>query len=130
VTVCLRSCKTTPRRPLQKTLLHEEGLVHFLDGSFIFSNCSRDCLNANRPALEFLDDRLEDPRVHVIETELVYIEKPKRLACNVTRDCTAGLDLRIIANSAKQSIRNTRRAARSACDLLGALVIDFNFQNL
>mgnify|MGYP000153175735 CR=1 FL=1 len=44
---------------LQKTVLHQEWLVHFLDGLHVFAHCSGHGSNSHRSAVEFLDDCLE-----------------------------------------------------------------------
>src|SRR5215211_1563808 len=109
--ISLRGSKPTTWRSLQEPLLHKERLVHFLDRSLILSNCGGDCLHSNWPALELLDDRLEYARVHVVETELVDVEKPQRILRDRASDCSAGFYLRVIADAAEQTVRNTRRSA-------------------
>src|SRR4029077_1473456 len=63
----------------QKALLHQERLVHLLQRTRILAHGGGDGGEAPRPALELLDDGLQDPAVHVVEAELVYVEPLQRL---------------------------------------------------
>src|SRR5678815_3888801 len=102
MTISKRSRCTTARRSLKKSVLHQERLVHFFDGAFVLANRCRDCLHSDRTALEFLDDRLENARVHVVETELIDIEKLQRFPGDIARDASARFYLGIITDSSQQ----------------------------
>jgi len=86
MTVGLWRRKATARRALQEALLHEERLIHFFDSSFIFADGSSYCLHSNRAAFEFLNDCLENSGIHVVETELIDVEKTERILRYIARD--------------------------------------------
>src|SRR5438046_7695314 len=54
----------------QESLLHQERLVHFLERPGVLPYGGGDGGESHRAAVELLDDRLEDPPVHVVEAEL------------------------------------------------------------
>src|SRR6266545_2660426 len=54
-------------RPGEEPLLHQEWLVHFLQGARVLPDRGGDRLDPDGTALEHLDDRLEDARIHVVE---------------------------------------------------------------
>src|SRR5713101_6959877 len=66
-------------RAREKALLHQEGLVHLLERAGVLAHGGGDGREAYRPALELLDDGLQDPAVHVVEAELVHVEPFERL---------------------------------------------------
>src|SRR2546425_4796828 len=86
------------RRARQEAALHEKRLVHFLQRAGILAHSRRDGGEPDGPALELLDDRLEDAAVHVVEPELVHIEPLERLAGDQGSDLAAGTDLGVVAH--------------------------------
>ena len=79
VAISLRGCDSTAWRPLQKSVLHKEWLIDFFERPYIFSNRRGNSADADRPAVELLYDGLEDPRVHVVEPELIDLEQLQRI---------------------------------------------------
>src|SRR5512143_97136 len=71
VPVRLRRRNATAWRALQESVLDEEGLVHFFDRVRVLADCRADRVESDRTALELLDDRLDDSRVHVVEAERI-----------------------------------------------------------
>src|SRR3954467_11412292 len=69
VTICCGGCTAAPRRACEESLLHQEGLMRLFEWPRIIADSRSDRGHANRSAVELLDDGLENPRVHVIETE-------------------------------------------------------------
>src|SRR6185437_10720001 len=69
VTIRLRGGDATALRALEKAVLDEKGLVHLLDGAFILSSRGGDGPDAGGPAVELLDDGLQDAGIHVIQPE-------------------------------------------------------------
>src|SRR5437588_13080147 len=51
----------------QESLLHQERLVHFLERPGVLPYGGGDGGESHRAPVELLDDRLEDPPVHVVE---------------------------------------------------------------
>src|SRR2546422_9505319 len=66
-------------RTREEALLHEEGLVHFLERARILTHGGGDGGEPDRSSLELLDDGLQDPAVHVVGPELVHVEPLQRL---------------------------------------------------
>ena len=66
------------RSPLEEALLDEVRLVDFLQRPGILAHRHGDGAQPDRAAAEFLDDGREDPRVHVVEAELVHVEPRER----------------------------------------------------
>ena len=62
-------------RALQEAMLHEERLVHLLDRVRVLADRRADRVQSDRAAVELLDDRLENARVHVVEAERVDVEQ-------------------------------------------------------
>src|SRR5712671_3169083 len=58
----------------EEALLHQERLVHFLERARILAHGGGDGGEPDRSTLELLDDGLQDPAVHVVESELVHVE--------------------------------------------------------
>src|SRR2546430_6311007 len=60
---------------------------------------------------------LQDPAVHVVESELVYVEPFQRLGGDLGRDLAPGAHLRVVAHPLQKPVRDARRAAAAARDL-------------
>src|SRR3982751_2624420 len=87
--ICLRRGNTPARRTLQKSVLDEERLVDFLERARILADRGGDGADADRPAVELLDDGLEDARVHVVESELIDLEELQRVGGDFAIDYSA-----------------------------------------
>src|SRR6266699_5783386 len=112
------------RRTREEALLHQEGLVHLLERARILADRRGDRLHADRPALEHLDDRLEDARVHVVETELVDVEPLERLDGDRRGDLAAGAarDLRDARRVGGDS-QDSRRAGDDLDKVVGRVIV-------
>src|SRR2546426_9126182 len=104
-------------RAREKALLHQEGLVHLLERAGVLANGGGDGREAYRPALELVDDGLQDPAVHVVESELVDVKPFQRFAGDRRRDLAPGPYLGVVAHSLQEPVCDTRRAATAAGDL-------------
>src|SRR5687768_15558149 len=102
VAIGLRRRDAPTRRALEKTVLNEKRLVYFLDRARVLPHRGTDRRDSHRAAVELLDDRLEDARIHVVEPELVDVEHDERVRRDLARDAAVGLDLREIANASEQ----------------------------
>src|SRR2546427_11890079 len=112
------SCGTAAaRRAREKALLHQEGLVHLLERAGVLAHGGGDGREAYRPALELLDDGLQDPAVHVVEAELVHVEPFERLGRDRRGNLAPGPYLRVVAHPLQEPVCDTRRAATAAGDL-------------
>src|SRR5213593_3575602 len=78
----------------EETLLHQERLVHLLERPRVLAHGGGDRGESYGTAVELLDDRLEDPPVHVVEPELVDVEPLQCLGGGGGRDIPAGAHLR------------------------------------
>src|SRR5439155_6213210 len=97
VPVRRRGCRPAPRRSLQIALLYKERLVDLLQRAGVFAHGYGDGTQAHRASLEFLDDGLEDPRVHVVEPVLIDVEPRQGVLRDRLGDRTVRADLRVIA---------------------------------
>src|SRR5438445_1145701 len=111
VAISLRGCDSTAWRPLQKSVLHKEWLIDFFERPYIFSNRRGNSADADRPAVELLYDGLEDPRVHVVEPELIDLEQLQRIGGDFAIDRAAGAHLREVTDASQQTIGHARSAA-------------------
>src|SRR5687767_11829684 len=128
--VCLRRRHPAAGRSLKESVLHEKGLVHFLDRTCVFTYSSRDGRHADGTSVELLDDRFQDSGVHVIQAELVDVEQLKRVLRDVSSDAATRLDLRVVSNPAEQAVRDSGSSTRAAGDLLGTSVIDLDLDDV
>jgi hypothetical protein len=111
-------------------MLHEEWLVHFFDRIRIFADGCTNRVQANRSAIELLDDRPNDARIHVVEAERVDVEQRERLVRDVLGDHAVSLHLRVVTHAAEQAVGDPRRAARAPGDLVRAIALNFDFHHV
>src|SRR5205823_2636814 len=71
---------------------------------------------SHRTPVELLDDRLEDTPVHVVETELVYVQALEGFPRYLRRDLAAGAHLGVVADPLQQPVRDAGRPATAAGD--------------
>src|SRR6185295_3477286 len=119
----------TARRAREEPLLHQKGLVHLLERAGVLTDGRGDRLHTDGPALEHFDDRLQDPRVHVVEPELVDVEPLERLHGHGRGDLPGGAHLRVVAHALQEAVRDARRAAAAARDLHHARGVGGNAQD-
>ena len=67
-------------RALEQAALHEERLVHVLDGLGRLAHRDRQRAEPDRPAHEGAAQRVEDRPVDLVEAELVDLEQRERVA--------------------------------------------------
>src|SRR5437868_13242368 len=96
----VRACRgaAAARRARQEPLLHQERLVHFFERAGVLPHGGGDGGESHRAPVELLDDRLEDTPVHVVETELVYVQALEGLPRYLRRDLAAGAHLGVVAD--------------------------------
>src|SRR6266516_931896 len=111
VSVCPRRRAAAARGAGEEALLHQERLVHLLERPRVLAHGGGDRGESYGTAVELLDDRLEDPPVHVVEPELVDVEPLQRLGGGGGRDIPAGAHLRVVAHALEQPVGDARRAA-------------------
>src|SRR5213078_797250 len=85
---------------------------------------------SDRTTVELLDDRLEDPRIHVVEAERVHVEQSERLVGDVPRDHAVALHLGEVTQAAEQSICYPWSAAGAPRDFRGPGILDVDVHHL
>src|SRR3954471_665999 len=130
VTIRLGGGDASARSALEESVLDEERLIHFLERARVLADGGGYCADADRSALELLDDGLEDSRVHVVEPELIDLEQLQRVGGDLAIDFPAGLHLGEVADASQQPVGDARRAARSFGDLLRAVLVDVDLHHL
>src|SRR5688572_17557698 len=118
------------RRALQEPLLDEEGLVEVLDRAALLADRGGDRLDAGRTATILLDDRAQDLAVDLVEAVLVHLQQTERPPRRLGADGVVARHLREVAHPAQQAVGDARRAAAAARDLLGAVLVDGDPQQL
>ena len=63
----------------QKAGLDQERLVHVLDGVPFLAHGNRQGLDPHWPTGELLNDRLQDPAIHLVEPPLVHVQPIQRI---------------------------------------------------
>src|ERR1700691_5204815 len=84
----------------EESLLQQVGLVNFLDGVGLLADRGRKALDANRTAVELVDDRAENRAIHLVESCRVYFEQLERGESDLPRDDRRFVDLREVADAA------------------------------
>ena len=109
---------------LDEALLDKERLVHILYRACLLAYGRGDGVQADRPALEFLDYRLQDLVVHLIQTARVDVQSLQGYARDLQVDMALALDHRKVPHSTQQGVGDTGRATRTQCHLVGGIVVD------
>ena len=81
---------------------------------------------ADRPAAELADDRLEQRAVDALEAVLVDLQQLERLVRDLRRDHALVPHLGDVPDAAQDPVRDSRRAAGAPGDLAGRLVRDLD----
>jgi hypothetical protein len=89
----------TARRAHDETLLDQERLDHVLDRAALLAERRREALDADRAAVELLDDRQQQLAVHDVETERVDVEHVERRLRDFVGDAPRRLDLRVVPHA-------------------------------
>src|SRR5690349_24744990 len=74
-----RGCDAAALGTLKKPVLHEKRLVDLLDRRRVLADRGADVVQAYRTSLELLNDRLEDPGIHVVQAKLVDVDHAEEL---------------------------------------------------
>ena len=88
-----------------------------------------DRLDADRAAVELLDDRAQDLVVDLVQPQLVDVETAQRLARDVSGDHAVRPHLGVVAHAPQQAVGDARRAARAPGDLAARLVVDWHAED-
>ena len=110
------------RRPLQEAELEQVRLVDVLDRVRLLAERHRERREPDRAAAELLDDRAQQLAVEPLEAGLVDLEQLERLLGDLARDDAGVAHLGDVAHAPQDAVRDPRRAARAARDLVGGVV--------
>ena len=102
--------------------------MDILERPGLFADGNRKRIESHRAAAKFMDERLDDPLVHLVEAVGIDVEHFERLGCGVPVHDAAGTDLGIVTNPAQEIIGDSRRAAGATGHLERPLVIDLHLE--
>src|SRR6185295_7548599 len=109
--VCRARRDAATRGALQETFLDQVRLDHVLERAALLAYRGGKAVDAYRAAVELLDHREQEPTVH-------------RGLRDALVDGAVAFHLRIVAHAAQESVRDSRRAARTRRDLARTRVVD------
>src|SRR5690606_27814008 len=96
----------------------------FLDRIFFFVQCRAKRAKPDGPAIEFFYYRHQKLSVHFIEPERIDLHAIQRIVRNGLVNAAVVVDLGIIAYAAKQTVRDARCSARTACNFVRSGSVD------
>ena len=120
------------RRALQEAELNQIWLVDVHDGVGFFAGRSCQRFNSDRPAIEFLDNRLQHPAIDFVETQAIDFEQ-LGITINVAHDANAGNVTGATIATAFNGTTAVTTASSSAIFRVGAEVGDdvaLSFQDM
>ena len=97
---------------------------HYLDRVFFFVDRGGDSAQADRAAVKFLDNSLEQLGVHFVEAKAVDLHAVERVTGDVRVDMAFVIDLCKITDPPQQPVDDTRRSPPAFGDLVRALLVD------
>src|SRR5690606_5381652 len=101
------------RGALQEPGLDQIRLDDVLDRAPFLADGDGETLDADRPAVEALDDREQQLPVHRVETVRIDLEHVHRGLRDGRIDLAVRLDLRVVAHAPDEPVRDAGRAART-----------------
>src|SRR5688572_20880030 len=122
--------RAAARRSIEESDLNEIRLDHLLDRVFVFVDRRRDGPEPDRSAAELLDDRQQELRVGLVETERVDLESIEGLVGDLRSHPAVVEHLGNVAYAPQKTIRDPWRTARAARDLDGTVVVDVDAENV
>src|SRR5574341_168494 len=99
-----------PRGPCQEAELDQERLVHILDGVLFLADGNGQGLDPHRPAGELLDDGLENPAVHLVETPIVHVQAVQGIAGHALVDRAVPQNLGEVPHPSEQPVGDPGRS--------------------
>src|SRR5688572_6463517 len=103
----------TARRAAEEALLEQVRLVNVFDRVARFGHRSGDRFDADRSAFVMLDQYAQDPAVLSVEATAIDFEPRTRVIDDGFVDPSAAVDLREVAGSPEQTVRDPRRSSRT-----------------
>src|SRR5690606_8101415 len=124
-------CGDTPsRRAHEQPVLAQEGLIDLLECARILADRYGQRVEPHGPAVELLDERAQDPGIHLVKAILVDVQDLEGGVSHLGSDHTPCPHLCIVPDPPEQSIGDPRGAARPPSDLLRAIRRDLHLQDL
>ncbi len=96
---------------IQKPNLNQIRLDNFFDRILFLMNRSGDGTDADGSTIKFFDYGQHKLAISFVKSKLVDLHAIQRITRHFLSDAAVVVDLRVVANAAKQTINNTRRAA-------------------
>src|SRR5438067_11917689 len=118
------------RRAVEEAYLDEVRLDNLLYALALLADRGRDGADADRPAVELLDDRRQDLAVDLVQAEAVNLHLVQGAPRHLARDAPVVLHLGVVAHAAEQAVGDARRAARAPRYLARARSLYLHAQNL
>lgn len=109
------------RRALQETELDQVRLVDIHDCVRLLARRRRHRLDADRAAIELINNCRQDTAVGVVQAEVVNIEHGEGAPGDLRRRNPIGTYLRVVADALEETVRDAGRAAGTAGDLRAAV---------
>ena len=110
---------------MQESLLNQERLIDLLDCPRFFSDGYCYGIDPDGAAAEFLDNRQQNPLVHVVEAELINFERKQGHLRDVFGDDASPLHLGKVAGATQQPVGNTGGSPRPTGYFHAAVVVQF-----
>ncbi len=82
------------------------------------------------PAVELVEDEIEDLAVDPVETFVVHLEEMQGLQSDVAGDAALMTDLGEVAHPPQQAVGDARRTARAQSQLVCTLSVDAHRQDV
>ena len=114
------------RGAFDEAFLDEVGFVHILDRTCVFTHSGSNGVESDRTSTELINDGQQQFIIYLIETESIDIECLEGILGYLEIDLTVALDLREIAHTAQESIRDTRRSSGTTGYLTGGFLVDLD----
>ena len=116
-------------RAHHESLLYQVGLDDILDRAPLLAQCSSQGLDADRTAIELLDDGLKQASIHRIKAIGIDVQHIHCTHCDRLCHHAVRFDLGEIAHPAQQAIDDSRRTTSTVGDLPATFHFQRQFQD-
>ena len=120
---------TASRRAVEKTELHQIGLVDFLDRAGVLADRGGDRVQTDGSTGVFIEDCAHHFLVNLVKPVRVNFEQIERNTGHSTADRTVGPYLRIVPDPAQEPIGDAGRSPAAPGDLFRTSVVDHDAQH-
>jgi len=109
--ICQRRGCSSAGSASQESELDQERLVHVLDGVFLLAHGHGQGLDPHRAAGELLDDGLQDPAIHLVESPLVHVQAVQRIMGHTPVNRAVSQDLGEVPHPPQEAVGDAGGAA-------------------